>query len=197
VCSKNCCATQWPVPINLTEKSRVDPSLVGTKYFTSNLTCNNAVINTGCVCLTSESKKMLGNRGYVKELPMGNGLFEQDNRKSVFKILEDQVPRPMNAMGQTTELTGVGKEIIYGKLDSRFDNRVDKYRSVESEKEIAKYFTLPINNNIITFNNNDINEAQVKSISSRNIIVGKQTGTERLLSNRIGIRDQSVSVSRK
>ena len=194
VCSKNCCATQWPVPINLTEKSRVDPTLIGKKYFRSNLTCNNGVINTGCVCLTDGSKKLLGNRGYVKDLPMGNGLFEQDNRKSAFKIMEDKVPRPVNVLGQTTELTGESKpKFTSGKLSSKFDNRVDRYRSIETEREIAKQYSMPIDNNIISFDNQKINQSLLNSNISGNTL----SPTERLISNPLGIRTQSLSVNRK
>jgi hypothetical protein len=194
VCSKNCCATQWPVPINLTERSRIDPRLIGSKYFRSNLTCNNGVINTGCVCLTSKSKKLLGNRGYVKDLPMGNGLLEQDNRKSAFKIMEDKVPRPVNVLGQTTELTGESKpKITSGKFSSRFDSRTDRYRSIESEKELVKYFSMPIDNNMISFDNDAIN----KSLMGSNISGNSLSPTERLMSNPLGIRTKSLSVNRK
>jgi hypothetical protein len=193
-CSKNCCATQWPVPINLTENSRINPRLIGKKYFRSNLTCNNGVIDTGCVCLTDGSKKLLGNRGYVKNLPLGNGLLEQDNRTSAFKIMEDKVPRPVNVFGQTTELTGESKpKYTSGKLSSRFDSRVDKYRSIESEKEIAKQFSMPINNNMISFDNDAINKALYNSNISGNTL----SPTERLMSNPLGIRTQSLSINRK
>jgi len=199
VCSKNCCATQWPVPINLTEKSKVDPRLIGKKYFRSNLTCNNGVINTGCVCLTNESKKVLGNRGYVKDLPMGNGLFEQDNRKSAFKIMEDQVPRSVNVLGQTTELTGKSKpKYTSGKFSSRFDSRTDRYRSIESEKELVKQFSMPIDNNIISFDNDAINQSLMnQALMNSNISGNVLSPTERLMSNPLGTSTKGVSVNRK
>jgi hypothetical protein len=198
VCSKNCCATQWPVPINLTENSKVNPRLIGKKYFRSNLTCNNGVINTGCVCLTDGSKKLLGNRGYVKNLPTGNGLFEQDNRKSAFKIMEDKVPRPVNVLGQTTELTGESKpKYTSGKYSSRFDSRTDRYRSVESEKELVKQFSMPIDNNMISFDNDAINQALFdQKLMNSNISGNVLSPTERLMSNPIGIRT-NIPVNRK
>ena len=193
VCSKNCCSTQWPVPIDFTEKSKVNPKTIGKKYFKSNLTCNNGIINTGCVCLTNESKKVLENRGYVNNLSMGNGLLEQDNKKSAFKIMEDKIPRPVNILGQTTELTGDSKpKYTSGKLSSSIDNRLDSYRSIESEKEIANKFTMPINYNTISFDNEAINEALYNS----NISGNKLSPTERLISNPIGIRTQSMSIRR-
>ena len=50
------------------------------------MTCNNGVINTGCVCISDETKKMFNNRGFVKEVPMSNGLL--DNKKYYNLFLE-------------------------------------------------------------------------------------------------------------
>ena len=91
VCSKNCCATQWKTPINVTEKSNVDIKDIGTKYYTSNLTCNNGKIDTGCVCLNQNSMNMLSNRGNIDNIPSGNGLLNSDNTISAFKIMDDNM----------------------------------------------------------------------------------------------------------
>jgi hypothetical protein len=193
VCSKNCCATQWPVPINLTEKSKVKSTDIGKKYFTSNLTCNNGIINTGCVCLTDKSKKALGNRGYIQNLPLGNGLLDEDNRRSVFKIMEDK-PRP-NILGQTTELTGNKNEknIVSGKNEYKYENRMNSNRSVESANDIAKEFSMSINTNIIDWNNESINNA----LSETNISGNDIKEVDSLLKKQIGYRDKDISVSRK
>jgi hypothetical protein len=193
VCSKNCCATQWPLTINLTERSKVKSTDIGKKYYTSNLTCNNGIINTGCLCLTDESKKVFGNRGYIKKLPTGNGLLDEDNRKSVFKVMENK-PRP-NVLGQTTELTGKKdeKNIISGKNEYKYENRINSHRSVDSANEIAKEFSMPIDTNMIEWNNEVINNALIDTnISGNNIM-----STESLLKNQIGYRDKDITVSRK
>lgn len=188
VCSKNCCATQWQVPINLTENSGVTKEMVGSKYFTSNLTCNNGTVDTGCVCLTPASKKMLGSRGYVQNLPTGNGLLEQDNRKSAFKIMEEKV-KDVSVMGQTTELTGSknNSREISGRSES------STYRSVESDKEIATKYSMPINNNIISWDNGEINNALSKSNISTNIV----SDTDKLLSRQIGFDSKYININRK
>jgi hypothetical protein len=199
VCSKNCCATQWPVPINLTEKSNVNPKDIGNKYYRSNLTCNNGVINTGCVCLTKGSDKLLANRGYVNKLPMGNGLIDEDNRISAFKIMEDEVPRPLNVFGQTTELTGVPDEKFrtHGKVENKFDKKVDKFRSVESEEDMVRNFYMPIDTNVISFDNEAINDALLKSNISGNEITPETTETEKMLIKPIGFEDKDIIVDRK
>jgi hypothetical protein len=163
VCSKNCCATQWPVPIDITEKSKIDQKLIGEKYFRSNMTCNNGIINTGCVCLSKKSKELLDNRGYVKDLPIKNGLLDEDNRKSVFKDIEDK----KFIFGKTDELTGKYKsKIILGNSNNILNN----YRSIKSEKELAKQYSMPINNNIISFDNQAINQSLFSSNISNNIL---------------------------
>ena len=81
VCSKNCCSTQWQVPENIREKDKIDPNEYNSKYTTSNMTCNDGIKNTGCVCLTEESKKLLSNRGY-SNLSFGNGLLNEDDNIS-------------------------------------------------------------------------------------------------------------------
>lgn len=199
VCSKNCCATQWPVPINLTEKSKVTPDMVGKnkKYSTSNLTCNNGVINTGCLCLTNESKALLGNRGYADKLPMSNGLLDEDHRIGAFKIMEDITPRPVNVLGETTELTGTGKVMTIGKIENKFDNKVDKYKTVQSEEELSNMFSMPVNSNIIMYNNQEINDALIKSNISGNEISDESLGVDKLLARPIGFDSKDFIIDRK
>ena len=193
VCSKNCCATQWPVPINLNEHSHVKPEQINKIYKTSNLTCNNGVINTGCVCLTKDSGKLLGNRGYVDHLPLGNGLFNEDNRTSAFKLLEDQIPRPLNVIGQTNELIGSKNEKIRGKDENKYDNSINKYRTVNDDIDLSKRYSMPINNNMIFFDNEAINDA----ISINNVRGSNATATDRLLLNPLGIDVKDIKVNRK
>ncbi len=199
VCSKNCCTTQWPVPINLTEKSKVTPDMVGKnkKYSRSNLTCNNGVINTGCLCLTKKSRAMLENRGYVDKLPISNGLLDEDHRIGVFKIMEDKTPRPVNVLGETTELTGTKKVMTTGKLGNKFDNRIDKFRTVQSEKELVDMFSMPVNTNIITYDNQEINDALLESNISGNEIADGSSEVDKLLARPIGFDVKDFIVDRK
>jgi len=199
VCSKNCCTTQWPVPIDLTEDSNVKLNEVGTKYFTTNMTCNNGVTNTGCVCLTDKSKKFLAKGGFEKDFPTGNGLFEQDNRISAFKIMEDKTPRPVNVLGQTTELTGSPKDkyIVKGKDEYKFEDRINSHRSIESDGEIAGKYSLPINNNIIEWDNGGINKSLINTNISGNFFDEvPPISTKSLLKSSVGYPTSDISVSR-
>jgi len=193
VCSKQCCATQWPVPINLTEKSKITHDMVGKKYYTSNLTCNNGVINTGCVCLNQGSKTLLGNRGFVKKLPTSNGLLNKDHKISAFKIMEDQIPRPLNVLSQTTELIGSKEDQILttGKDESKFD-KIDKYRTVKSEKELSQKFSMPVNNNIITYDNKLLNDEIYNTISGNEL-----SEVDKLVGRSLGENTINKPVSRK
>lgn len=198
-CSKNCCATQWPVPIDLAERSGVKKSDVGPgkKYKASNLTCNNGVRDTGCVCLTDGTKKLLGNRGYVKELPQGNGLLGQDYRISAFKIMEDKV-QPAKVLGQTEELTGRKSDSLSlsGKTVNKYDRKLDSYRSVSEARELSEKYAMPINTNMIEFDNVAINNALVGSnISGNNI--STSSDLDRFMSERLGMNTQGVFANRK
>lgn len=60
MCSKMCCSAQYPVP----HKLEHDKKLCNLKNFVpSNLMCNNAWQNSGCLCLTKPQANMLYNRG--------------------------------------------------------------------------------------------------------------------------------------
>lgn len=180
VCSKNCCSTQWPIPIDVTEDSGISIK-DAQKYLTSNITCNNGVTNTGCVCLTEQTKNMFEKGGYVKDLPTDNkGLLLADNSISAFKIIEDQTPRPVNVIGQTTELTGSKSDTIVGK-----DEHIDRYRYVNDEIDISTQFSMPVNSNIITFDNEKINDAQKKNITQPNEL----TDVDKLVGRPIGQPD--------
>lgn len=63
LCSKSCCAEQWPTPF----KMKYDPyvcelkkkgELVGSNYF-----CNNTFQDSGCLCLTKDQGRFLYSRG--------------------------------------------------------------------------------------------------------------------------------------
>lgn len=179
VCSKNCCATQWPTSINVGEKSKVNANEVGKKYFTSNITCNNGITNTGCVCLTKESKQLLENKGYVKQLPLANGLLDEDNRTGVYQLSDNLIDKPA-VLGQTTQLTGT--KINFDNIIGVMRND-DKFSSVNSEQNIINNLSIPINNNFINWDNDIINNNLEKNILTSNL----GTKTDRLLDNRIGI----------
>jgi len=50
ICSKNCCFSGWPNSVQDTDPVfTINPEDIGTKYTTSNDTCNNGFF-TGCVC---------------------------------------------------------------------------------------------------------------------------------------------------
>lgn len=87
VCSSNCCATQWNIPNNLKSNDNIDPDN-NPKYIRANMSCNNGVNNTGCVCLTQESKDLLTNRGN-KKISYGNGLLNKDNNKSGMNVFKN------------------------------------------------------------------------------------------------------------
>ncbi len=60
MCSKQCCSGQYPLPFKLSH----DKKLCNLKNFApSNLMCNNAWQDSGCLCLTKPQANMLYNRG--------------------------------------------------------------------------------------------------------------------------------------
>ena len=193
VCSKQCCATGWPVPINLKERSGVNQSDVGTKYSTSNLTCNNGVMNTGCVCLTKGGKKALGNRGYIKDVPSGNGLLSQDHRVSALTLLEDQIPRPFNQILPGTDLVGsrtTSIDNVSGHFNNKYDVRLDKMRNVPSAQEIRKLpLQIPINSNTITFDYEDIDESRLEPNRP-------SYDNDQIIKHPIGLDDKNINVAR-
>ena len=162
-CSKNCCATQWNTPVNVTENSKVNQSDIGTKYFTSNITCNDGIVNTGCVCLTPESKELLNNRGYVKKLPLGNGLLGTDNHKSVWQLTDNLLNKP-TTLEQTIELTGLKDNIVSGVTNDKGYT----FSTIDFDTDITKNYSIPINNNNIQWNDK------------------LETKTDRLLKNQVG-----------
>jgi hypothetical protein len=187
VCSKNCCATQWTTPINLTENSKVNPADIGKKYFTSNLTCNNGILNTGCVCLTPESKKLFNNNGYVKQLPMSNGLLDADNRKSVWQLNDNLINKPA-VLGQTTQLTGEKDE--NNLIGGLAHDKTYRLGLIDSDIDIIKNYSIPINNNMIQWDNDKINDNLVANIVSTNI----QTPTDKLLKNPLGASTLKINI---
>lgn len=176
LCSKNCCSTQWNTPVNVKEKSKVDLLDIGKTYSTSNLTCNNGIIDTGCVCLDNKSKKMLSNRGYIKNLPSGNGLLDSDNSISAFKIMDDNKG---NVMKQSKELTGEKSKILGSK--DRNERKLNSYGNINSANDLSNY-TIPINSNEIQW---DFKED------------GISTETDEMLKYQIGRRDKDFNINRK
>lgn len=91
-CSNKCCATQWPVPDYIQSDDDIDFSLVST----SNLTCNDGVNNSACVCLSNDAKKLLDSRGSMP-IPKANGLLDQDNKKSALIKVGTSTLLPINS----------------------------------------------------------------------------------------------------
>jgi len=62
MCSKSCCSTQYPPPIDMP----VDPLICNSKqkFVSSSYTCNNGWQDTGCVCMTEKQAELLARRGY-------------------------------------------------------------------------------------------------------------------------------------
>jgi len=60
ICSKSCCAPQWPVPFKTAGNDNVcgDPNLVGTNY-----ACNSTFQNSGCMCMSKEQVYNISTRG--------------------------------------------------------------------------------------------------------------------------------------
>jgi len=61
LCSKSCCSEQYPLPF----KMRHEPSVCKNKnnFVPSNLMCNNAWQDVGCLCLTKDQASFLATRG--------------------------------------------------------------------------------------------------------------------------------------
>ena len=210
VCSKNCCATQWEVPIDLTERSKVNIKDIGKKYFRSNLTCNNGILNTGCVCLTKESRKLLNNKGYVKQIPIANGLLDADNRKSVWQLKDNLIDKP-TVLGQTTQLTGKPNEQII--ISGLVQDKKSKHSSIDYDKDISANYTIPINNNMIQWDNDLINYTLLSSSNYSDSNFNKSENsiskpilksntadktvkatTEKLLKNRLGTNTSNKNI---
>lgn len=61
MCSKSCCASQWPVSFNTKKDPRISEEEL-KKYVPSNFTCTGHN-GTGCVCMNKTNQKFLTNRG--------------------------------------------------------------------------------------------------------------------------------------
>lgn len=184
VCSKQCCGTQWPVPINLNKGSKNISKYIGSKYFTSNLSCNNGVTDTGCVCLTRDAKKLLSNRGYVNNIPNGNGLLDEDNRINAFEVKDDNAQKSVDNSNKQSH--------IRGKAINKYDNKLDKYKTIVAANDISRDFYMPIDSNIVTFNN-EISETNI----SGNDINDNTNITEKILKSPIGINTKDVNITKK
>ncbi len=62
MCSKSCCSTQYPPPIDVP----VDPLVCNSKqkFVSSSYTCNNGLQDSGCVCMTEDQAELFARRGY-------------------------------------------------------------------------------------------------------------------------------------
>lgn len=62
LCSKSCCASQYPAPGELIEE---DPFVCQNKdkYVPSRYMCNNVYQDSGCLCLKKDQAKFFQNRG--------------------------------------------------------------------------------------------------------------------------------------
>lgn len=61
LCSKSCCADQWPTPF----KQKYDPYVCTNKgkFRKSRYFCNNTFQDSGCLCLSDKQAKFIYNRG--------------------------------------------------------------------------------------------------------------------------------------
>lgn len=61
LCSPSCCSQQYPTPFPL----EPDRFVCGNKdeFVPNNYVCNNSWQNSGCLCMTKDQAKWLGNRG--------------------------------------------------------------------------------------------------------------------------------------
>lgn len=61
LCSRSCCSEQYPTPHKLSH----DAAVCGNKneYVPSQVMCNNAFQDSGCLCLTKDQAKFLTSRG--------------------------------------------------------------------------------------------------------------------------------------
>lgn len=61
LCSKSCCSEQYPTPFKLKYDGNVCANK--NKYVPSQIMCNNAYQDSGCLCMTKDQAKFLNNRG--------------------------------------------------------------------------------------------------------------------------------------
>ena len=61
LCSKSCCSEQYPTPFKLKYDGNVCANK--SKYVPSQIMCNNAHQDSGCLCMTQDQAKFLTNRG--------------------------------------------------------------------------------------------------------------------------------------
>jgi hypothetical protein len=61
LCSKSCCSDQYPTPFKLKRDEMVCDNK--KDFVPSNLFCNNAWQDSGCLCLTKKQSNFLVNRG--------------------------------------------------------------------------------------------------------------------------------------
>jgi hypothetical protein len=94
-------------------------------------------------------------------------------------------------MGQTTELTGSKNESR--EVSGRLEYRPNIHRTVESDIEITNKYSMPINSNMISWDNEKINNALLKSNIGTNIV----SDTDRLISREIGYDSKYINVNRK
>ena len=115
--------------------------------------------------------------------------------------MEEEKLRKPNVLGQTTELTGVPMvagqtdlNTLSGKYVNKYDSRIDRYRSVDSDIEISKQFNMPINTNIINIDHLAINNSLVGTNISGNEIVSE---VDKLIARPLGSDTKNIIVGRK
>ena len=118
---------------------------------------------------------------------MGNGLLDADNRKSVWQLTDNLVDKPA-VLGQTTELTGKKNE--YNLISGLAHDKTYKLGSVNYDQDIIKNYSIPINNNMIQWDNDKINDNLVANLVSTNV----QTQTDKLLKNPLGISTLKTNI---
>ena len=61
LCSRSCCSEQYPTPFKLKYDGNVCNNK--SKYVPSQIMCNNAYQDSGCLCMTKDQANFLTNRG--------------------------------------------------------------------------------------------------------------------------------------
>jgi hypothetical protein len=61
MCSKSCCSNQYPTPFDVPTNEMVCNS--DAEFVPNNMTCNNSMEDSGCLCLTKKQLGFLANRG--------------------------------------------------------------------------------------------------------------------------------------
>ena len=105
----------------------------------------------------------------------------------------------MNVLGQTTELTGASSDniLLSGRNENKFDINIDRHQSVKAANDIANYYHMDVNNNIIDMNNNLINNSLVFNLLTDTKVDKQPNTVNKLLLKPIGVSTPNITINRK